>query len=110
MDWQQTTLLPDMRTIFWGLVRTEPAKRNLGAIDAAVESLASISAKLDQHLAGRSFVVDDHFTMGDIPVGAMYHRYRALGVEPENDENLTAWYERLKQRDSYRAHVMLPLS
>jgi glutathione S-transferase len=42
MDWQQTSLLPDMRTIFWGLVRTEPAKRNQGAIEAAVESLASI--------------------------------------------------------------------
>jgi glutathione S-transferase len=48
--------------------------------------------------------------MGDIPVGAMYHRYRALGVERRSDRNLTAWYERLKQRESYRAHVMLPLS
>ena len=110
MDWQQTTLLPDMRTIFWGLVRTEPAKKNPGAIDSAVESLASIWARLDQHLAGRPFVGGDHFTMGDIPVGAMYHRYRALGVKRGEEENLTAWYERLKHRESYRAHVMLPLS
>src|SRR2546426_10145583 len=110
MDWQQTTLLPDMRTIFWGLVRTEPAKRNQAAIDAAVESLKSIWERLDRHLAGRSFVADDQFTIGDIPVGAMYHRYRALGVKRGNDEHLMDWYERLKQRASYRAHVMLPLS
>ena len=110
MDWQQTTLLPDMRTAFWGLVRTEPAKRNEAAIDAAVESLKSIWERLDQHLAGRLFIVDDQFTMGDIPVGAMYHRYRALGVERGPEDHLAAWYERLKGRESYRAHVMLPLS
>jgi len=110
MDWQQTTLLDDMRAVFWGLVRTEPAERNLAAIDAAVEGLKSTWERLDRHLAARAFVVDDRLTMGDIPVGAMYHRYRALGVERGPDENLTAWYERLKRREPYRAHVMLPLS
>lgn len=110
MDWQQTTLSPDMRTIFWGLVRTEPAKRDRTAIDAAVKSLKSLWGRLNQHLEGRSYVVGDHFTMGDIPVGAMFHRYRALGVERGPDDNLAGWYERLKQRASYRAHVMLPLS
>jgi glutathione S-transferase len=48
--------------------------------------------------------------MGDIPVGAMCHRYYALGVERAAFPNLTAWYERLRQRPAYRAHVMLPLS
>jgi glutathione S-transferase len=110
MDWQQTTLVPDMRTLFWGLVRTEPAKRNLPAIQGAAANLESIWHRLDRHLQNRSFVVGDRFTMGDIPVGAMYHRYRALGVERGADENLAAWYERLTQRAPYRAHVMLPLS
>ncbi len=110
MDWQQTTLLPDMRSIFWGLVRTEPARRNQAAIDAAVENLKSIWEKLNQYLGNRLFIADDQFTIGDIPVGAMYHRYRALGVERGADENLAAWYERLKRRAPYRAHVMLPLS
>lgn len=110
MDWQQTTLLPDMRTVFWGLVRTEPSQRNQAAIAAAVANLKSIWERLDRQLSRRSFVVDDRFTMGDIPVGAMYHRYRALGVERGPDENLAAWYERLERRPPYRAHVMLPLS
>jgi glutathione S-transferase len=110
MDWQQTTLLPDMRTLFWGLVRTEPAKRDRAAIDAAAEKLQSIWERLDRHLGDRSFIVDDRFTMGDIPVGAMYHRYRALDVGRGTDDNLAAWYERLTQRAPYRAHVMLPLS
>lgn len=110
MDWQQTTLLPDMRTLFWSLVRTAPEKRDVSAIDAAARSLTAIWERLDEHLERRSFVAGDRFTMGDIPVGAMYHRYHALGVKRAAFKSLTAWYERLKERPAYRAHVMLPLS
>jgi glutathione S-transferase len=110
MDWQQTTLLPDMRTVFWGLVRTEPARRDQAGIDAAVENLKALWARLDRHLEGRPFVAGDSLTMGDIPVGAMYHRYRALGVARGADRNLSPWYERFVQRPAYREHVMLPLS
>ena len=99
-----------MRTVFWGLVRTEPARRDRAAIGAAVESLQSIWERLDRHLRDRAFVVDERFSMGDVPVGAMYHRYRALGVERGADENLAAWYERLERRTPFRTHVMLPLS
>ncbi len=110
MDWQQTTLVPDMRIVFWGLVRTERGKRDTPKIDAAVESLKSLWDRLDRHLGERSFVAGDAFTMGDIPVGAMCHRYHALGVERAASENVAAWYERLKRRPAYQAHVMLPLS
>lgn len=110
MDWQQTTLFDDMRTVFVGLVRTEPARRDRAAIEAAVERLKPLWERLDRHLAGRPFVAGETFTMGDIPVGAMYHRYRALEVERGSDEALSAWYERLTQRPAYREHVMLPLA
>lgn len=110
MDWQQTTLLPDMTTVFWGLVRTEPHRRDRAAIDAAVENLESLWARLDQNLGDRSFVAGDAFTMGDIPVGAMWHRFHALGVGRATAANISAWYQRLQTRPAYRAHVMLPLS
>jgi len=110
MDWQQTTLAPELRPVFWGLVRMDPARTDPAAIEAGIQNLQPLWGRLDQHLAGRAFVVGDRFTMGDIPAGAAYHRYRALGVERGRDENLSAWYERLKQRPAYRAHVMLPLS
>ena len=110
MDWQQTTLLPDMRTVFWGLVRTAPDKRDRSRIDSAVENLKSIWEMLDRHLASRPFIAGDRFTMGDIPVGAMCHRYYALDVLRADCENLSAWYGRLKERPAFRAHVMVPLS
>lgn len=110
MDWQQTTLLPDMRTVFWGLVRTPAEKRDHREIDAAVEALKEIWSRLDGHLSSRRFVAGPSFTMGDIPVGTMCYRYHALGVERAILGNLEAWYERLKSRDAFREHVMIPLS
>ena len=110
MDWQQTTLVPDMMTVFLGLVRTSPEERDQAAIDVAAARLEPIWAVLDRYLEGRQYVVGDEFTIGDIPVGAMYHRYRALGIATVPAANLTSWYERLAQRPSYRRHVMLPLS
>jgi glutathione S-transferase len=109
MDWQQTTLLPDMRTLFWGLVRTAPEERDLGRIDAAVESLKEIWSRLDVHLRGRHFVAGDRLTMGDIPVGTLCYRYHALRVDRAPLEHLEAWYERLTARAAFREHVMLPL-
>src|SRR3546814_19287414 len=35
MDWQQTTVLPVMPPIFWGLVRTPAAERKTGVIETA---------------------------------------------------------------------------
>jgi glutathione S-transferase len=110
MDWQQTTLLPDMRTVFWGLVRTPAEERDHRKIDAAVENLKEIWSRLDGHLSSRRFVAGDSFTMGDIPVGTMCHRYHALGVERAVLGNLEAWYETLKSRDAFRKHVMIPLA
>jgi glutathione S-transferase len=108
MDWQQTTLGADMRTVFWGLVRTPPEKRDRGAIEAAVESLKEVWSRLDLHLQGRQFVAGDSLTMGDIPVGTLCHRYYALGIERAPLANLEAWYERLRSREPFRTHVMLP--
>lgn len=109
MDWQQTTLHPDMRTIFWSLVRTPPQERDGAAIAAAVESLKEIWARLDRSLGDRPFVAGDRLTMGDVPLGVLCHRYHALGVERAALPRLEAWYERLTERPAFRAHVMIPL-
>lgn len=110
MDWQQTTLQVDMTTVFWGLVRTPEAERDHAAIEAAVGRLGAIWRRLDDHLAGRSFVAGEHFSMGDIPVGAACYRYHELAIERPKLRAIEAWYGRLQERAPYRTHVMLPLS
>jgi glutathione S-transferase len=110
MDWQQTSLLPDMTVVFWGLIRTPEAQRDQAAIDAAVERLGATWRVLDQHLATRRFVTGDSLTMGDIPVGASCYRYYGLPIARPSLSNVEAWYERLKERRAFREHVMLPIT
>lgn len=110
MDWMHTVILKDMAPVFIGLIRTPPEQRNTAAIEAGVAGLARSWAVMDQHLDGRAYVVGDGLTMGDIPVGCACYRYHALDIERPNLPNVSAWYERLKAREGFRTHVMIPLS
>ena len=110
MDWQQTTLAPDMFPVFWGLIRTPPEKRDTAAIKAAGDRLAGSWTMLDQLLAGRAYVAGADFTMGDIPVGAAYWRYSKLDVAKPRLAHCDAWHQRLQERPPFRQHVALPLS
>ena len=84
MDWQIATLSPTMVTVFRGLVRTPPEKRDMAAIAAARDRMAGLFAMLDAALAGSDFVAGDAFTMGDIPVGIAAWRWYHLDIEREN--------------------------
>lgn len=113
MDWQATTVMAGMTTLFWGLIRTPAEKRDTAAIDAARPATAAIWARLDAHLATRPYVAGDNFSMGDIPVGAVCYRWLNLSFRRDDLPalpHLQAWYERLTQRPAYRKHVMITMT
>jgi glutathione S-transferase len=110
MDWQQTTLGPELRVVFWGLVRTAPEKRDQARIAAGVENLKALWRLVDRQLRDRPFLAGDALTMGDLPVGVMCYRYHELPIARPDLPHVAAWYERLKARPAYCEHVMLPLS
>ena len=113
MDWQLSTIQNGMRDLFWGWTRTPPEQRNLAALEAARIATADIWQRLDAQLAANAYVAGANFTMGDIPVGAMTHRWFALELRRDDLPPLThlrAWYERLLMRPGYRKVVALPLT
>ena len=110
MDWQLTTVLPAMSPIFWGLVRTPPEKRDLGAIETARVKLADTMIILDRRLSTRTYVTGATFTMGDIPLGCMTYRWYALDIQRPDLPNLRRWYDRLVARTGFKTHVMLPMT
>ena len=111
MDWQLSTLLPPVSTVFWTLIRTPTEKRDMRAVARGIEEANAVTAVLDRELAGRSFVAGEQLSMGDIPVGAVIHRWLAIpGIERPALPNLRAWQDRLAARPAFRRHVMLPLS
>ena len=110
MDWNATTVWPNLRPVFWNLVRTEPAKRDMPLVATSLKGLAASMTLLDAHLADRQYVTGAGFTMGDIPVGTSIQRWFSMDIERENLPNLAAYYQRLQARPAYAKHANLPLT
>lgn len=111
MDWQLSTLARPHAIAFWNLMRTPEAERDMRAVDRAVAEVNDAFSILDDHLTRHRYVAGERLTIGDIPVGAIAHRWLMLdGIERPEWPALRAWFERLSRRPAYREHVMLPLS
>ena len=110
MDWQQTTLNPDLSPLFWGLIRTAPEQRDAAKIEAARQACIGHAALLDAHLARNDFMAGKAFSMGDIPVGCSVYRWLNFAIERPAAKHVEAWYKRLGQREGYRKHIMLPMT
>ncbi|MDX1513792.1 MAG: glutathione S-transferase family protein, partial [Gammaproteobacteria bacterium] len=108
MDWQQTSIHPDVTYIFWGAVRNSPDHKDPKRISAAIENLNTMWGMLDAHLADRQFVLGDRLTMGDIPIGCAVWRWTNMDIPRPELPNLAAWHERLKQRPAFKTHIMQP--
>ena len=105
MDWQQTTVNVPMVTTFWGLVRTPEEKRDHAAIAAAEKRYAEAMTVLDAQLAKTHYVAGEEFSMGDIPVAIMAHRYLFLFPDHPPLRNLRRWYDALTARKAFADHV-----
>ena len=110
MDWKVTTVLPHLHVCFWGLIRTAEADRDMAAIERASNDLGEVWKLLDNHLDGKSFVVGDRLTMGDIPLGAAFYRYVSLPIERPSLPHVERWYDQLNVRPAFVEHVMIPVT
>jgi glutathione S-transferase len=53
----------------------------------------------------------DRFSYGDIPVGIMCYRYRALVPERPATPNLDRWFDTIAGRQAFKDHVSsIPLT
>jgi len=111
MDWQLSVVGPAIFACFWGLIRTPEEKRDLAAIAASQSKTTEAMKILDSQLGKTAFVAGDRFSMGDIPVGIMAHRFRQLCPERPQMPNLERWYAELQKRPAFKEHVgSIPLS
>jgi glutathione S-transferase len=111
MDWQLSTLLRPVSIVFQNLYRVPSHERDGVAIEANLREANRAMAVLDAHLTERPYVAGAAFTMGDIPVGAVAHRWLEIpGIERPPFAAVRAWRARLAERPGFRTHVQLPLS
>jgi glutathione S-transferase len=111
MDWQLSTLLRPVSIVFQNLFRVPRHERDGVAIETNLREANRAMTLLDAHLTEQLYVAGAAFTMGDIPVGAVAHRWLEIpGIERPPLVAVRAWRARLAERPGFRSHVQLPLS
>ncbi len=110
MDWVTSSLAAPYRTVFWGMLRTAEADRDLAAIEAARSLCASLLAVPEQALARQPWLSGDAFGMGDIPLGSFIYGWFEMPIERPSLPNLEAWYARLRERPAFQRAVMTALT
>jgi glutathione S-transferase len=111
MDWQLSVVGPAIYHLFWGLVRTEPAKRDMAAIKTSEEKTTVCMQIMDKQLAKTQYLAGDNFSYGDIPVGIMAYRYIQLVPNRPATPHLDRWYAAISKRKAFQDHVgSVPLS
>ena len=111
LDWTLSTLQPVERPVFWALVRTPVAQRDMIAIQKDADMAAEAWRIVDRQLAARRYLEGDQFTLADVAIAAFARRW--FGVEgiirPELPE-LNRWYAQLADRPGFVQFIAPPLS
>jgi len=115
MDFQLASLAPALSPAFRGLVRTESQKRDIDEITGSLKALGDALGIVEECLGDRPYLLGERFTVADIPVGSIAHRWFGLPVgdvsysRPEFPK-LRAWYDRLRERPAIADIMSAPLS
>lgn len=110
MDWQTTTLNPLMVPSFAGLVRTPPEKRNADLIEQSRVKTDAAVGLLDARLEGRDFIAGGAFTIADIALAPIMHRWMNMPVKRSSRPNVERWYASVMSRPACAKVLTLPIT
>ena len=110
MDWQASEFAPAVGPAFMNLVRFAPDKRDATAVPPSVQRTEAAAALLDAHLAGRDWLEGGGFSVADLTIGVVAHRWLNMPVERQPRSNITRWYQSLMQRPAFAKVLTIPLT
>ena len=111
LDWTLSTLQPVDRPVFWALVRTPPAQRDMVAIQKDADAEAVQWRIVDAHLATRRFIEGDDFTIADIALGAYARRWFGVeGIGKPVLPHLDRWFAQFAGRAGFAQFIAPPMS
>jgi glutathione S-transferase len=107
-EWGKTTLARDFTVpIFWGVIRTPPARRDPAALARALDVHERNLAILEAKLGDGPYVMGPDLTLADIVIGHVLYRYFTIEIPRIDRPGLAAYYARLTERPAYAEHVMV---
>ncbi len=111
LDWTLSTLQPVERPLFWALVRTPVAQRDMVAIQKDADAAAMQWRIIDAQLATRRFIDGDDFTLADIALGTYARRWFGVeGVSKPVLPHLERWFGQFAARPGFQQFVAPPMS
>ena len=111
LDWTLSTIQPVDRPVFWALVRTPLAQRDMVAIQKDVDAEAVVWKIADAQLATRRFIEGDDFTLADIAIGAYARRWLGVeGVSKPRFPDLDRWFAQFSERPGFKKFIAPPMS
>ncbi len=109
MDWANLQFYSAMGPAFHQLVRAEVDKRNLRVIEESLAKTETYAAILDQHLADKEFANGAHFSMADICLGVIAHRWIGLPANKVSRPHFERWFRAVRDRKAAKKVLVLPL-
>ena len=111
LDWTLSTLQPVDRPVFWALVRTPPAQRDMVAIQKDADAEAVQWRIVDAQLATRRFIEGEDLTIADIALGAYARRWFGVeGIDKPKFAHLERWFAQFAGRPGFAQFVAPPMS
>jgi glutathione S-transferase len=111
LDWTLSTLQPVDRPVFWALVRTPVAQRDMAAIQRDADAEAAQWRIVDAYLATRRYIEGDDFTLADIALGAYARRWLGVeGISKPSFKNLERWFAQFGSRPGFVEFIAPPMS
>ena len=74
--------------------------------DKAKNDIFSLLKILNNHLVKKDFIVDEKFSLADIPLGIWCHRCIKLKISLNNFPNINNWYIKLNEMKSFQNTVL----
>jgi glutathione S-transferase len=105
MDWQQTIYAPACLDAYVQMIRVPPERRDLAALSASQERTRAAMSILDHQLARTEYVAGDAFTLADVTLGIMAHRYSRIVPDHPEVANVLRWHRLLDRRAPFRTAV-----
>ncbi|MBK5374463.1 glutathione S-transferase [Pseudomonas sp. TH43] len=105
IDWQASELNRSWSYPLMSLVRQSPDYQDSAALANGIEQWSQNMAILDRQLASTgAYVSGNEFSLADIPIGLSVNRWFETPLEHPHLPAVSAYYDRLNQREGYRLY------